>query len=294
MKKSNKLRNQLEYWSFVGPIFIAFLMVVIIPFIIGLYYSFTNWSAIPGRSIDFIGLENYIAAFRDEQFRISFFATIQFTLICVVLVNIVGFFLALLVTQKMRSANLLRTVFFMPNLIGGIVLGYIWRFIFIKVFVSLYESTGLGIFGLPWLSEANQAIWAMAIVTTWQFGGYIMVIYIAGLQGIPQSLIEAAQVDGANAWKRVRHIIFPLVAPAFTVSMFLTMSNSFKMFDVNLALTNGDPGRLTELLTLQIYNTAFTDSNFGQGQAYAAILFIIIGVVSFVQVYYNKRREVEM
>lgn len=293
-QKKNKLREKLVYWSFIAPLLIAFLMVVVLPFVIGVYYSFTNWSAIPGRTIDFVGLKNYIDAFNDEQFRISFFATIQYTFICVVLVNVAGFFLALLVTQKMRSANLLRTIFFLPNLIGGLILGYVWRFIFIKVFVAIYSSSGLGFFGMPWLSDANQAIWAMAIVSTWQLGGYIMVIYIAGLQGIPQSLVEASEIDGANAWQRVQHIIFPLVAPAFTVSVFLTLSNSFKMFDVNLALTKGDPSRLSELLTLEIYNKAFTESNFGAGQAQAAILFLLIGVVSVTQMYFNKKREVEM
>ena len=291
---SRRIKEKLSFWGFVGPIYFAFIMVLIIPFLMGVYYSFTNWSVIPGREIDFVGISNYLDAFKDEQFRVSFMATIKYTTMCVILVNIVGFSLALLVTQKMRSANLLRTVFFMPNLIGGLILGYVWRFVFIKVFDAVYASTGLGFFAMPWLSDANLAIWAMAIVSTWQLGGYIMVIYVAGLQGVPQSLVEASQIDGANAIQRVRHIIFPLVAPAFTVSMFLTMSNSFKMFDVNLALTNGDPSRLTELLTLEIYNKAFTEASFGQGQAQAAILFLLIGFVSVVQVYFNKKREVEM
>jgi len=289
-----KSKEKLLFLGFVGPIYFAFIMVVIVPFLIGVYYSFTNWSAIPGRTIDFVGASNYIKAFNDQQFAVSFKATIMYTAICVLLINIVGFGLALLVVQRMRSANLLRTVFFMPNLIGGLILGYVWRFVFIKAFVALYTATGLGIFGLPWLSDANQAIWAMAIVATWQMGGYIMVIYVAALQGIPKSLLEAAEIDGANVFQKTRHITFPLVAPAFTVSMFLTMSNSFKMFDVNLALTKGDPSRLSELLTLEIYNKAFTESNFGEGQAQAVILFFIIGIVSLIQVYFNKKREVEM
>ncbi len=289
-----QLREKLSFWGFVGPVYIAFIMVVVVPFIVGLYYSFTDWSAIPGKEINFVGFSNYLKTFSDAQFAISFKATVLYTLICMIVINIIGFGLALLVTQKLKTANLLRTVFFMPNLIGGLILGYVWRFIFIKVFVALYETTGLGIFGLPWLSDAKQAIWAMAIVTTWQMGGYIMIIYIAALQAIPESLIEASQIDGAMPLQRVRHIIFPLVAPAFTVSMFLTMSNSFKMFDVNLALTKGDPSRLTELMTLEIYNKAFTESNFGEGQAHAAVLFIIITAVSIIQVYYNKKREVEM
>lgn len=294
MISRKKVRDTATFLGFTGPILIAFIMVVLVPFIMGLYYSFTNWTAIPGQTISMVGFKNYVDVFQDEQFRISFFATIKYTLICVLTVNVVGFALALLVTQKMRTANLMRTVFFLPNLIGGLILGYVWRFIFLKVFEAIFESSQIGFFGLPWLGDANLAILAMAIVTTWQFAGYIMVIYVAGLQGVPQSLIEASQIDGANAWQRVRHIIFPLVAPAFTVSMFLTMSNSFKMFDVNLALTKGDPGRMSELLTLEIYNKAFTESNFGQGQAQAAVLFLLIGVVSVVQVYFNKKREVEM
>lgn len=292
MKK--KWKDLISFWGFIGPVYFAFIMVVVLPFVIGIYYSFTNWSAIPGRVVENVGFDNYVSVFSDQQFLISFKATLLYTFICMFLINIIGFGLALLVTQKMKSANLLRTMFFLPNLIGGIILGYVWRFIFIKVFIALYDATNLGIFGLPWLSDAKQAIWAMAIVATWQMGGYIMVIYVAALQGIPDSLIEASKIDGANAIQRVRHIVFPLVAPAFTVSMFLTVSSSFKMFDVNVALTKGDPSRLTELLTLEIYNKAFTESNFGEGQAQAVILFVLITVVSLVQVYYNKKREVEM
>ncbi|WP_105617343.1 carbohydrate ABC transporter permease [Vallitalea okinawensis] len=292
--KKNVFHDRLAFWGFVGPVLITFIMVVIIPFAMGLYYSFTDWSAIPDNPINYIGFQNYMEVFNDEQFIISFKATIIYTMISVLLINIIGFTLALLVTRKLKTSNLLRTTFFMPNLIGGIILGYVWRFIFMKVFVALASSTGIGFFGLPWLSDATHAIWAMAIVSTWQMGGYIMVIYVAALQGIPEDLLEAAQIDGANAWHRIKAIIFPLVAQAFTVSLFLTISSSFKMFDVNAALTKGDPSRLTELLTLEIYNKAFIESKFGVGQAQAVILFLLISVVSLTQVYLSKKREVEM
>jgi len=285
---SKKRRQTLNFWLYLAPCLMTFTLVVLVPFLIGLYYSFTDWSAIPGAPINFIGLENYRRVFTDAQFFTSFKITIIYALYAVVLINVVGFALAILVTRKMKTANLLRTTFFMPNLIGGLILGYIWKFIFLKIVPIVFAmDTSL-------LSTPERALFAMAIVSTWQMGGYIMIIYVAAIQGIPESLIEAAQIDGANAWQRVKAIVFPLVAPAFTVSLFLTLSNSFKMFDVNVSLTNGDPARGTELLAMGIYNKAFVETNFGEGQAQAVIFFLLIAVVTMVQVFVSKRREVEM
>lgn len=285
---NSKQKEKISFWLYLAPSLIAFGLVVLIPFFVGLYYSFTDWSAIPGAEIHFIGLQNYKDVFRDGQFFTSFRLTIIYSLYAVILINVIGFALAILVTRKMRTANLLRTTFFMPNLIGGLILGYIWKFAFLKIIPIIFQSDS------SMLSTPNKALLAMAIVSTWQMGGYIMVIYVAAIQGIPAELIEASQIDGANAWERIKSIVFPMVAPAFTVSLFLTLSNSFKMFDVNVSLTNGDPARGTELLALEIYNKAFVEANFGQGQAQAVIFFVLIAVVTLTQVYFTKRREVEL
>ncbi|PHS35582.1 MAG: ABC transporter permease [Alkaliphilus sp.] len=290
----NKVIDKKSFWFFLAPISLTFIIVVIIPFIIGMYYSLTDWSAIPGATTRFIGFENYREIFADAQFRTSFVKTLIYAFYAVMLINIVGFSLALLVTRKLKTSNLLRTAFFMPNLIGGLILGYIWQFVFLEILPYVSELLNTGILGARWLSDPDMALWSMAIVSTWQMGGYIMIIYIAALNSIPKELIEAASLDGAGALQKIRHITFPMVAPAFTVSLFLTLSTSFKMFDVNIALTGGGPARLTELLALGIYNKAFTQANFGEGQAQAAIFFGVIAITTLTQVYFSKRKEVEM
>lgn len=288
-----KRRDDIIFWGFLTPVLFAFLIIVIIPFFIGIYYSFTNWSAIPGKPIEFLGFQNYLNILSDKAFGKSFIVTVIYSSIAVVMINIVGFLLALLVTQGFKSSNLLRTTFFMPNLIGGLILGFLWKFIFLKISPSLASTLELQLLEFNWLADANLAILAMAIVTTWQMSGYIMIIYIAAIQSIPESLVEASKIDGAHAIQRVIHIIFPLVAQAFTISLFLTLSNSFKMFDVNLALTNGGPAGRTELLTLNIYSTAFAKLQFGYGQAKAIIFFIIVTIFTVTQVRITKKREIE-
>ncbi len=288
-----KLKKALKFWGFLAPSLFSFVVVIFIPFIIGIYYSFTDWSAIPGKAIHFIGIHNYIQIFHDKQFGLAFITTIKFTVLCVLLINIIGFSMALLVTRKLKSAYLLRTIFFMPNLIGGIILGFIWKFIFNELFPNLYSITQVGLFGIKFLSESNTAILAMAIVTTWQMAGYIMIIYIAALQNIPQYILDASDIDGANPWQKIRKIILPLVRPAFTLSLFMTLSNSFKMFDQNVSLTNGQPARKTELLALNIYTEAFSKSNYSKAQAMAILFFIVVAGVTLTQAYFNKKREVE-
>lgn len=286
MKKT--LKRKIDFWLYLTPSLLSFGVVVLVPFIIGLYYSLTDWSAIPDKELHFVGFKNYMNVLSDERFFAAFKTTIIYAFYAVILINIIGFALAILVTRKLQTANLLRTAFFMPNLIGGLVLGYIWKFAFLKIipYILLTDTT--------MLSKPNTALIAMAIVSTWQMGGYIMIIYVAAIQGIPEDLIEAAQIDGANSFERIKNIIFPLVAPAFTVSLFLTLSYSFKMFDVNVSLTNGDPARATELLALEIYQKAFVETNFGEGQAQAVIFFLLIAIVTLSQVYFSKKREVEM
>lgn len=285
-------QNKLAFWGFVGPALFAFSIVVVIPFLFGIYYSFTDWNGIRSQ-INFTGFENYMEVFKDEGFWKSFIFTTKFTIASVISINVIGFSLALLVTREMKISNLLRTVFFMPNLIGGLILGFIWQFIFTKAFASLGEALGAK-WMMGWLSNTHTGFWGLVILMSWQMAGYLMIIYIAALQNIPPELIEASKIDGATPLQRVRHIVFPLVRPAFTVSLFLTLSNSFKLYDQNLSLTGGGPGNSTQMLAMNIYNTAFKFSNMGVAQAKAVIFFLVIGVITMTQVYITKKGEVEM
>jgi raffinose/stachyose/melibiose transport system permease protein len=303
VKKGSRQRNTPLFFLFLFPSLFSFLMVIIIPFFMGIYYSFTNWNAITGTVVEWVGFKNYLAIMIDITFLHSFLITSAYAVLNVIIVNICAFLLALLVTSKLKLTGIYRAGFFLPNLIGGIVLGYIWQFIF----NSAVPAFGARI-GFTWLHEhqfladRNLALLAIIIVGTWQYAGYIMMIYVAAIQGIPDSLLESAQIDGVNYGQRLRHIVFPLVAPAFTVSMFLTLVNSFKQFDVNYALTAGGPSGMfmgralmtNEFLALNIYNTAFSFRQLAQGQAKAVIFFIVIALISMIQVRQNKRREIEM
>ncbi|WP_067143130.1 carbohydrate ABC transporter permease [Oceanivirga salmonicida] len=285
-----KRKHELFFWLFIIPTITALFMVVIVPLFYGLYYSFTSWNGITNPV--FIGLKNYVDLFKDKEFLNSIWFTTKFAVVSVLLINALGLGLALLVTQKFKGSNLLRTVFFMPNLIGGLILGFIWQFIFIEVFYSIGDKIGFeNLKG--WLSTTNTGFWGLVILTAWQMAGYIMIIYIAHLETIPKDLIEAAEIDGANSIQKFKNVIFPLVAPAFTVSMFLTLSNSFKLYDQNLSLTNGGPYNSTQMVAMNIYNTAFSANKMSYAQSKAIIFFIIIAVISLTQVYYNRRKEVE-
>jgi raffinose/stachyose/melibiose transport system permease protein len=278
-------------------------MVIVIPFFMGIYYSFTNWNAITGTAVEWVGFKNYLAVKSDITFLHSFLVTAAYAVMNIAVLNICAFFMALLVTSKLKFKGVYRAGFFLPNLIGGIILGYIWQFIFNNAIPSFG-----GLIGFTWLKDhqflANQhlALLAIVIVSTWQYAGYIMMIYVAAIQSIPDSLLEAAEIDGANYWQRLKAIIFPMVAPAFTVSMFLTLINSFKQFDVNYALTAGGPSGMfmgraimtNEFLALNIYQTAFAYRQLAQGQAKAIIFFLVIAIISLIQVRANKKKEVEM
>jgi len=297
-------RNSPIFFIFLFPSVFAFVMVVIIPFIIGVYYSFTDWRALTGGAPpEWVGLQNYIAIFRDVTFLHSFLVTTVYAVINIFVLNLVAFFLALLVTSRLSLTGIYRAGFFLPNLIGGLILGYIWQFIFNNVVPQFGGMIGWEwLATTPFLGNRNLALMAIIIVGTWQYAGYLMVIYVAAIQSIPSSLPEAAAIDGANFWHRLKHITFPLVAPAFTVSMFLSLLYSFRQFDVNIALTDGMPAglfmggavRTTEFLALNIFNTAFTFREIAQGQARAVIFFIMLVIIALIQVRINKRREIEM
>ncbi|WZE73431.1 carbohydrate ABC transporter permease [Macrococcus sp. CCM 2573] len=285
--------KSLAFWLFLLPVLVALFMVIIIPFIYGIYYSFTNWNGDISQTPGFVGFQNYVDLLKDDTFINALMFTFKYSIAAIFVINFIGLSLALIVTSKIKSKNLLRTVFFMPNLIGGLILGFIWQFIFTKVFAMIGEAIGSTALQ-GWLSDTHTGFWGMVILSTWQMAGYIMIIYIAYLENVPDDLLEAAEIDGANAWQRFKNITFPMVAPAFTVCMFLTLSGAFKIYDQNLSLTNGGPGNSTKMLAMDIVDTAFKMNHMGEAQAKAAVFFLIVTVISLTQVYYNKKREVEM
>ena len=268
-----------------------FFIVLAVPFGQGLFLTFTDWD---GFSYDkFIGVGNYAKSFQDPDFWITLTFTLKFVLVSLVAVNAVAFGLALLVTAKLRSKNIFRTFFFVPNLIGGVVLGVIWQFIFNTALVSISSKFGWSFFQSSWLNETNTAFWALIIVTVWQSSGYMMIIYITGLISIEQDVIEAARVDGASALRTLLAIKIPLMAQAFTISLFLTLRGGFMAYDVNVALTGGGPYRTTELISMHIFQDAFAFGNFGTGQSKAVIMFAMVAIAALVQVSVSKRMEVQ-
>ncbi len=299
---SSRGRRKLTEFLFLVPTVFTFVMVIVIPFFMGIWYSFTQWDGI-STSATFIGLNNYKVIFQEPAFLHSFLVTVGYTVLNVALVNVVAFILSLLVTSdNLAGRNFYRAGFFVPNLIGGIVLGTVWQFVFINILPVLGKNLGLVLLGKSLISDKNTVIPAIAAVSTWQYAGYIMTIYVAAIQGISRSVMEAAQVDGANSFNRVIRIQMPLMANAFTISLFLTLTNSFKMYDINVALTNGGPAGVfmkkaintSEFLAMNIYNTSFKYSKMGQGQAKAVVFFLVLVIVSIIQVSYSKSKEVEM
>lgn len=287
-------RDKGWFALFTVPLLIIFITVVIIPFFIGIYYSFFEWNGIAANPKIYVGFSNYSQLFQDERFLASVWNTVKFTFMALVSVNVLGLVFALLVTSRLRSAKAARTLFFMPNLIGGLILGYIWKFIFSDGFRIIGETTGLkGIF-FNWLLDPNYALYATVIVFTWQMAGYMMIIYLAGLQNIPSDVLEAAKVDGASGWQKLTKITFPLLMPSFTICLFLSLANAFKIFDVNLSLTKGGPANATEMFAMNIYNEIFGYGHYGFGQAKAIMFFILIAAVTLVQVSITKKKEVQM
>lgn len=285
-----KYQNKTWFYLFCAPVVIALIAVVVAPFIFGFYYSFSDWNGVSEASV--VGFKNYATLFSDSGFWSSIWFTVKFAVVAIILINVIGLGLALLVTSKFKGSNLLRTIFFMPNLIGGLILGFIWQFIFINAFSAVGSSLGLD--GLKtWLSTTQTGFWALVIVMCWQMSGYIMVIYISYIQGVDESLLEAADLDGATAWQKFWNVKFPLIMPGFTVSLFMTLSNCFKLYDQNLSLTGGGPYNSTQMVAMNIYNTAFVENKMGYAQAKAIIFFLFVAIISLTQVYVTKRKEVE-
>lgn len=268
---------------FVLPTLIAFSFAFIIPFVMGVYLSFCKFKTIT--NAQFLGLDNYIKIFADKDFVNAFGFTLKFSVVSIVTINVFAFILALALTRKIKGTNLFRTVFFMPNLIGGIILGYIWQQMINAVLLK-YETT--------LVANPTYGFWGLIILMNWQMIGYMMIIYVAGLQNVPTDLIEAAEIDGATSLQTLFKVKIPMVMPSITICLFLTVSNSFKLFDQNLALTAGAPSKKTAMLALDIYSTFYGRSGFeGVGQAKAVLFFIVVAVIALGQLVLTRRKEVE-
>ena len=269
---------------FVLPTLLAFTIGFVVPFIMGVYLSFCKFTTVTDAK--FVGLQNYVKIFtEDGTFGHALWYTTAFTVVSVVLINVIGFAVALLLTKKIKGTNIFRTVFFMPNLIGGIILGYVWQLLLNGLLLQINKTlTYSSVYGF----------WGLVILMCWQQIGYMMIIYIAGIQNIPGELIEAAQIDGANKGQLLKHVIIPMVMPSITICTFLTLTNSFKLFDQNLALTNGEPSNMSEMLALNIYNTFYGRTGWeGVGQAKAVIFFILVGAIAMIQNRLTRSKEVQ-
>ena len=279
------MKNNLKkyYGIFALPTTLVFAVVFFLPFILGIYLSFCDFTTVTDST--FTGIENYIEALSDPNFRNALWFTVKFTVVSVITVNLFAFSLALLLTNKIKGRNFFRTVFFMPNLIGGIVLGYIWQLIINGILSTI---------GVTITYDPSYGFWGLVVLMNWQMIGYMMIIYIAGINNIPKDLIDAAKVDGASSLGILRHVTIPMVMPSVTICLFLTITNSFKLFDANLALTDGAPSRQTSMLALDIYKTFYgAVGSQGAGQAKAVIFFVLLAVISLIQLSITRKREVE-
>jgi raffinose/stachyose/melibiose transport system permease protein len=276
---------------FAGISTLLFAAVVIVPFIYGLYLTFTSWDGV-SKEKPFVGLANYISTFQDAAYWQALGRTFIYSFIAVILVNVVAFILATLVTSGVKGQNFFRAGFFIPNLIGGIVLGYIWKFVFNRAFVALGTSLSVGALSTSWLATTKGAMLCLVIVSVWQYAGYMMLIYVAGFMSISEDVIEAAMIDGCTKLQTMIHISVPMMVSSFVQCLFLTVTRCFMVYDVNLSLTNGEPFNSSVMAAMHVYNTAFTYKNYGTGQAEALILFIVCAVVGVAQVYIGKKAEV--
>lgn len=285
-------KHKKYFLIFVLPTLIAFAIGFIYPFFQGIYLSFCKFHTVSNAKL--IGFDNYVKAFQNEAFMHSFWFTVLFVIVSIVLINLIAFAVAYVLTLGIRGSNIFRTVFFVPNLIGGIILGYIWKLIFDGILHNYGTNLAL---------NSTYGFWGLVILMCWQQAGYMMIIYIAGFQSVPSDLYEAAKIDGANRRQILTKVTIPMMAPSITICTFLTLTNSFKLFDQNLALTGGAPGivtsggvtiKQTEMMALNIYNTFYSNANSrGVGQAEAVIFFVIVVVIALAQLYFTRKREVQ-
>jgi raffinose/stachyose/melibiose transport system permease protein len=284
-----RLGNQL---FFTGPTFLAFIMTLLVPFGYGLYLTLFEMAGVQSTPV-FVGVENYVMALQDTEFWASMWVTLKYVGATVVFVNILGFALAYLVTAGVKGQNFFRTALFTPNLIGGLVLGYIWQFVFVTSLPVFGERFDIEILKLGWLGDEVLAFWALVIVTIWQSAGYMMIIFIAGIMNVPKDIIEASTIDGANGWQRLINMTLPMMVPSFVVTIFLTLKGAFMVYDINYALTQGGPYGSTKMASMHVVGLAFDQNNFGLGQAEAIVLFAVVAIATGLQVYFSKRLEVE-
>ncbi len=278
--------------TFAGPTLLIFSAVVILPFVYGIFLTFTNWNGIAS-NYHFVAFRNYASVFDSAQFWKTLILTLEYVALTLFLTNAIGFFLASLLTSGIRGQNVMRSALFTPNLVGGIILGFIWQFIYSTALVYIGQKLHIAFLSISALGNPSGALWAMVIATVWQYSGYMMIIYIAGFMSIPQSLLEAASIDGAGGFTRLRSIIIPLMVPSFIICGFLTLQRGFMVYDINLSLTDGGPYNSTTLIALHIYEKAFLFQQYGSGQAEAFVLFVLVAIVTVIQIRFGKGLEVE-
>ncbi|MGN0204537.1 MAG: carbohydrate ABC transporter permease [Coprococcus sp.] len=291
MKESTRTRwmNQL---IFIAPAVILFLTFVIVPFLFSVVTSFSKWNGV-SNNFQWIGLSNYLKAFGDKDFINSFIYTIKNTVAVTVLANGIGLLFALALTSKIRGSSFFRASLVLPNILSGIVLGFIWKFIFTKGFPALGELTGIKFLQLSWLGTPATAFWGIVIVSVWQMAGYVMLVYVAGILSVPDTVIESAYMDGAKNHQLIRYIIFPYLKSSFLICFFWTISKSLVTFDLPFSLTQGGPYKSTESLAINIYHEAFEKNNYGYGSAKSILFFCVVIIISALQVYLNNRKETE-
>ena len=291
MERNTMSYKTKQFLMFAGPAVVLFCMVIIIPFLYGLYLTFTSWDGVSAEK-PLVGLANYVSAFKDAYFWASMGRTIFYSAFAVVFVNAVAFALAYLVTSGIKGQNFFRAGFFIPNLIGGIVLGYVWKFVFNRAFVAIGSAFTDGT--VPsLLSSTGGAMFCLILVSVWQYAGYMMLIYVAGFMGVSDSLKEAAMIDGCTPSQAMRNVTIPLMRTSFVTCIFLSITRCFVVYDVNLSLTNGEPFMSSILAAMHVYNKAFIYKDFGTGQAEALILFLVCAIIGIAQVYIGKKGEVQ-
>ena len=291
--KQNTLSYKIkQYLMFAGPGTILFLGVVIVPFLYGLYLTFTSWDGV-SRAKPFVGLQNFVEAFKDTTYWQAMGRTVIYSVFAVILINIVAFALAYLVTSGVKGQNFFRAGFFVPNLIGGIVLGYVWKFVFNRAFVAIGNAIAGGTVTASLLSTPNGAMFCLILVSVWQYAGYMMLIYVAGFMSVSKDVQEAAMIDGCTPAQTMKNVTIPLMRSSFVQCIFLSITRCFVVYDVNLSLTKGEPFGSSVLAAMHVYNQAFTYKNYGLGQAEAVILFLVCAIVGVTQVMVGKKGEVE-
>lgn len=293
LRQRRKLIVIKDYTVFLVPTMVLFITVGLFPFFSEIWYSFTNWDGIH-QAYSLVGLQNYLDVFKDTRYWTSMWFTVKFALLVVVFSNLIGFTWAYGLSKKVPFRNVIRAGFYLPRIVGGVILGFVWRFIFQNLFVTFGKMTGIKWFSQAWFATQESSFWAMVIVMTWSMAGYMMIIYLAGLTSISGDYMEVAAIDGAKPRHILRYIVIPLIMPSVTQCLFLSMVNSLRVYDLNISLTNGNPFRQSEAVTMNVYSTAFSSNEFGFGAAKALLLVIIIGFVSLLQVAITSKREVEL